>query len=317
MKIARGFMLIVLLTVLMFPAVSNCDVSLGKEMVIESGKTVKDAISIGSNVRVYGTVKKDAVSLGGDVIVESGGKIKGDAVSIGGDIIIKDDGEVRKDAVSIGGSVNVSYRGTVHGDCIKMNKFTPGLMFKRVFPHSLGNISQAIAKTVLIGPFIGIFGAAGFIISMVFLLIKLTVSFAIAALVTYFFPQQVSRMANYAQEDFPKALLLGIMILIVIPIMLLFLLSTLIGIPLIPLVLVTLFIIRLFGSVGIALWVGRIIPESEGRSLMVNVLLGVLTIGILKHIPIIGVIVWIGVWAASYGIVILTQFAVRSRGVAP
>ena len=72
-----------------------------------------------------------------------------------------------------------------------------------------------------------------------------------------------------------------------------------------------LFIVYLFGSVGLALWVGRIIPESEGRSLMVNVLLGVIIICIVKHIPIIGFVVGIAFCAASFGIVLLSRSSMK------
>ena len=81
----------------------------------------------------------------------------------------------------------------------------------------------------------------------------------------------------------------------------------------IPLVLVMLFFIYLFGSVGVALWVGYIIPESAGRSLMVNVLLGVVVVSVFKHLPIIGFIMWIIVSATSFGVVLLSRSEMSTR----
>jgi len=89
---------------------------------------------------------------------------------------------------------------------------------------------------------------------------------------------------------------------------------TILGIPLVPLLIVVIIVGYIFGSAGLALWVGRIIPESEGRTMMVNVLLGVLAIGIVKQLPIIGAIVGIFMWSAALGVVILTRFGSGTTG---
>ena len=76
-----------------------------------------------------------------------------------------------------------------------------------------------------------------------------------------------------------------------------------------------LFFVYLLGSVGIALWVGRIIPESESRSQLVNVLLGVLVIGIAKHIPVAGIAITIAVLASSFGAVLLSRGGMKPQAV--
>ncbi len=314
MKISRWFMLPLLFALILFPVESQCKVNFGKEVIVSEGTTVDEAVSFGNDVHVYGTVTDDAVSIGGNVIVESGGKVKGDAVSIGGDVKVKVGGTVKGDTVSLGGDIDVENGAVVSGDRVDTNKIKGSSMMKYIFPHSFTILGSVVAKNIFLGPLVGITHAAGFMIGIIILLLKLSVSFAIAALLTYFFPEGVSRMANYLKEDFPKALLLGIVTIIVIPFLVLFLIVTIIGIPLVPLFLVLLFFVYLFGSVGIALWIGRIIPESEGRSLMVNVLLGVLAIGIFKYIPIIGLIVGLAFYSASFGVVILTRFATMEKG---
>ncbi|HUT63018.1 MAG TPA: hypothetical protein VMZ04_03575, partial [Anaerolineae bacterium] len=261
----------------------------------------------------YGTVRKNAVSFGGDVYIETDGVVKGDVVSIGGDVIVKDGGEVYKDIVSIGGSTIVASLGKVHGERISTHYYPVKYFLKHVFPFSIVNITSGILKILFFGPFITIFGTVGILIGFIFLMIKLLFSLAVASLVTYFFPENVTRMADYLREGFPKALLLGLMIMVVIPFLVLFLIITLIGIPLIPLVLVMLFFIYLFGSVGVALWIGCIIPESAGRSLIVNVLLGVLVVSVLKHLPIIGFFVCMVVFVTSFGVVLLSRSEMRMR----
>ena len=306
-------MAVLLIAVFAVPSGALARVNFGQKVIIDDGITTNDAVSFGHDVIVYGMVTSDAVSFGGDVTVEPGGQIKGDAVSIGGDIFIKEGGVIHGDAVSLGGEVNVSPGGILLGEKVSKDRLAGTRILKNIIPYSLAGLGSLIAKNIFLGPFIGIFGSAGFLIGIVFLLIKLVISFAIAALINYFFPGKVLRMGDYVQEDFPKALFFGIAILILVPFILLFLIISLIGIPLVPLVLVILFFVYLLGSVGIALWVGRIIPESENRSQLINVLLGVLVIGIAKHIPVAGIFITIAVLASSFGALLLSHSSVKSQ----
>jgi len=302
MKSALALCLLCILS----PLQSSGDANFGSSTVVERGKTVEDALSFGGDVIVYGTVEEDAVSFGGDTIVASSGEVKGDAVSIGGKIKVRRGGKVRGDAVCLGGKVDLEPGGIVEGDIVDFNRpRIPGAV-RHALPRGL-DTAPGVMKRLLMGPFLGLFGAFGFVFGLAALLVRLLLSFCVAALVTYIFPDSVSRMAGYLEDDFPKALLFGLVVLVMIPFMLLFLAVTIVGIPLVPLILVLLFFIYLFGSVGIALWVGRIIPESEGRSLMVNVLLGVLVIGIVKNIPVVGTIIGALLGAAAFGVVLLSR----------
>ena len=74
-----------------------------------------------------------------------------------------------------------------------------------------------------------------------------------------------------------------------------------------PLALVALVGVYLFGATGIALWVGRIVPEADTRSMLTNVALGVLVIELLKAIPGLGFVAGIGFGVASIGVVLLAR----------
>src|SRR5690606_7709491 len=64
----------------------------------------RDRVAFGSSVHVRpGEVVQDAVSFGGDTIVE--GEVLGDAVSFGGSVELRGDGRVRGDVATFGGSV--------------------------------------------------------------------------------------------------------------------------------------------------------------------------------------------------------------------
>ncbi|MFC1694039.1 hypothetical protein ACFL1R_11085 [Candidatus Latescibacterota bacterium] len=311
MKGIHCLFILLLCTGMLIPVSLYGSVKMGDDFVVETGKTVDDAVCFGGNVYVRGVVSEDAVAFGGDVVVETGGRVRGEAVALGGNVIVETGGEIHDDAVSIGGTIQVKPGGVIKGE--RISKISPfGLVTG--FSKPLGDFFGFITRSIVVGPITGIFGVFGVMFALLVFLFKLVIWFAIAILLTYFFPENVSRMADCLQKDFPKAFLLGLMVIVLIPLILLFLLVTLIGIPAIPLVIAILFLTYLFGTVGVALWAGRIIPNSEGRTLMVNVLLGVLAIGAIKLAPIVGFLAWFFVCATAFGVVILSRFGEQPPG---
>jgi hypothetical protein len=92
----------ILTLVLCFPA-------LGLPGVAEA-QSPRDRVAFGNGVHVGpGEVVHDAVSFGGDTVVE--GEVLGDAVSFGGSVILRDGASVTGDVTSFGGSV-VDGRGS-------------------------------------------------------------------------------------------------------------------------------------------------------------------------------------------------------------
>ncbi|NOZ03981.1 MAG: hypothetical protein GXO92_05170 [FCB group bacterium] len=85
-------------------------IKIGNSVVVEAGKTVKSAVAIGGDVRIYGTVEEDAVAVGGSVYV-------------GPDAVI------RKNAVSVGGSVSMEQGGVIYGDVVEVGGFRLGSLF--------------------------------------------------------------------------------------------------------------------------------------------------------------------------------------------
>lgn len=74
----------------------------------------RDRVAFGSSAHVApGEVVQDAVSFGGDTIVE--GEVLGDAVSFGGSVELRGDGRVHGDVASFGGNVLAAGHG-VNGD---------------------------------------------------------------------------------------------------------------------------------------------------------------------------------------------------------
>jgi hypothetical protein len=88
---------------LVIPAGAHVEAALALRgrVVIERGATAVKAVAAGGPVVVQGTVEKEAVSLGGDVRVEKGGRVGGAAVSLGGQVRILAGGKVAGDVTSV------------------------------------------------------------------------------------------------------------------------------------------------------------------------------------------------------------------------
>lgn len=284
------------------------DVMIGDKVVVPEGKTVKDAVSFGHDVIVYGTVREDAVAIGGNVIVESGGDIKGDAVSLGGDLELKNGTSVGGDAVTIFGRLIRDYDVHIGGETVSVfgSKFDSS-------SHHRGrqHIGDKLVRIFVLGPVSGAFGILGIIIGIIFSFLKLVFMIAIAALITHFFPAQVENMAEKCRDSFWKTLLVGLLVVLLIPLVVISLIITLIGIPLVPAVIVFLFLTSLYGTVGVSLWVGKLLPNENNRTLMTNVILGILVIWLIKLVPLVNIIVKIGTGLLAFGAVVTAHFAER------
>src|SRR5215510_3233195 len=86
---------------LLFCAASAQGASDDKTIVVE-GTNEGTVFGVGQSVRITGTVKKGAMSFGGDVIVE--GTVEGDVATIGGSVIQKAGSRIGGDVIVLGGT---------------------------------------------------------------------------------------------------------------------------------------------------------------------------------------------------------------------
>lgn len=279
------------------------EVNLGGGVDVRAGITTKSAVGFGGPVHVYGTVTDAAVSIGGDVVVEEGGRVLGDAVSIGGRVRVKDNASVEKNAVAVGGVVDIAPTGVVRGEIVR-----GGPQFMNVCGTSFPDLIGRIPKYIVLGPFFGFLGSPGTAIFLIFFVLKTLFWLACAVIIHVLFSEQTDRMAVTLRSRFAASLFYGMMVLFLIPFFLLFLLISLVGIPFVPLAIGFVLIMYLFGSTGVALWAGKLYPDASGRPGTLNVVLGVLTISLVRLIPGIGFIVWIVLACVSFGITALTRF---------
>ncbi len=198
-------------------------VAMGQDLVIEEGEVVEgDAVCIGGNMTVRGTVNGDVVCVGGLLRVEPTAVICCDVVSVGGTADISPEAEV--------GGEQVNVEGGIPG--------LKGLKWLGVLGEAASDLTNRIVELVKEVVFFG------------FLML-------VALLLTAFLPRQFGRVDEHLAGDFPRSALLGVGIMIILPVALVFMAISIIGIPLIPIVILAAIVAVLVGYVVMARIIGR------------------------------------------------------------
>lgn len=147
-------------------------VRFGEDIVIPADKVIDgDVVAIGGDVTVYGRVKGDCVSIGGQVNVKDKGVVEGDAVSMGG-------GVATSDSASVGGS-NVS-------------------------------LGSPWTHSHAFWPMVGLFGAVGTGIWLVHTLVRLALTVFLAWLALLLARERLVYAVDTMYERFGRSFLFGL-----------------------------------------------------------------------------------------------------------
>lgn len=246
------------------------------------GQAQGDVVAILGDIEVQGEVQGDVVAVLGDI--EATEEIQGDAVAVLGDVAVKN--KINGEAVSVLGSIILEQGGEVFG---------------KITEVEIGQINENIHLDF--PPLAGFF-------SWWFKLVKLVFVFALAVLILAIMPNRVEKMAGSLEEEVIKKILVGLGVLVGTPIIVFALIISLMGLPLIPLFVGGLFLIRLLGFVAIALFVGKRIERVGGLEIntFIKLALGVLVLEGLRLIPVVGAIFWLLITILALGVVISTKF---------
>jgi hypothetical protein len=213
-------------------------------------------------------VQGNVVNLGGSIELEPNSVVQGDAVSILGSTSINEGAVVLGDAVAVLGEVDVERGGQVVGEHVQVGL---GKMFRPAHRHS----------------FLGSLGPFGFFPTLaLFALVYL-----IGLLTLRVWPERV-RQVGYAMFEQPvKSFLVGFLCwLLLLPLVLLLLVSV-VGIPLIFLLPVMIFLAITMGTSALALRVGEALPAGPGQRFVPPAAMGMGLVALL----LLGFVPWLGV----------------------
>jgi hypothetical protein len=263
--------------------INNDDlIRFGGSVVVLENQVVENAISFGGNVTVSPNAKvlDTAIAFGGDVILKTGAKVEGDAYSFGGKI-------VQEPGAIVGGTSETFNNGQImrNGNGMVINHRNS--FFINYFFSTIFRIGTAVVA--------GILG-----------LIILQTS-----------PPFIPNLAKKLLQNTGLAALWGMGTIVSFVFATVFLAITLIGIPLIPLLILTTIIMALVGSLGVAFFIGQSLARNRNWPLAQQFLVGLVTMTVLSLIPYFGGLVVCLIILFGLGIIVLSQFDMGKAQVVP
>jgi hypothetical protein len=250
----------------------------GGSITVPENQTVENAIAFGGSVTVSPNAKivDTAIAFGGDVILKKGVQVEGDVYSFGGKIVQE------PSAIVSGEKATFSDRhGMIYDADRGRSSFFAQYFFSAVF-----RISAAIVATIL------------------------------GLIVLQTSPQFLPNLATKLRQHSGLTALWGIGAVVSFVFATVFLVITLIGIPLIPLLTLTLVIAALVGSLGVALFVGQCLVRNGNRSLQQQFLLGLAIVTVLTLMPFFGGLIVFLVNLFGLGVILLWKFGTEKPAIA-
>jgi hypothetical protein len=152
-------------------------IAVADDVVVEVGEVVRDAVAVGGDVVVRGRVTKDAVAVFGDVIVEPGGAVVGDTIVVGGRVRSLEPVRQRPESSTPSWSRQlVSYLASI------LSLAGAGVLTLAIAPQRIDRVAGLISARPAASATVGVLGSLTLLLASVFLAITL-VGIPIALLV--------------------------------------------------------------------------------------------------------------------------------------
>jgi uncharacterized RDD family membrane protein YckC len=250
----------------------------------------EDMVSILGDTTSSGHVQDSAVAVFGSVQID--GPVDGDVVAVFGNVNLGPHARVGGDVTAVGGGVIRDPAAVVTGDVQSVGGFTSG--FDRLRPW--------IDHCLFYGRPLALVPGIGWAWTLAFIFLALYVFLALL------FRDAVVRCAITVETHPGMSFVAALLSILIIPIAIVLLCITVIGIAAIPFVLVGAFCIGLFGKAVMLAWLGR---RVVGRSAQLGhpaiaVIVGGLIVLVLYLIPVLGFLVYNILGLFGFGAVIYT-----------
>ena len=250
---------------------------IGSDAVVEEGTSVSNALVVGGDLKVEGTITGNALVVGGDLSVGPRGKVMGNTAVVLGNLSKEPGAEISKKVFEL------APEATGKGK---------GLFLGYVLP---------IAGVCTVGLF-GLAMIVGFL--------------AIFLLIVILFTTKIGETSYYIERHMWKSFYYGLLIAILVAPLMLFLAVSVIGIPLMPVVLIIVSAATLFGYAAVCQLIGlkffKAIKKS-GRPMVLEVVIGFVILAVIAMIPFIGWAIKTLAWLVGLGATIATRFGTRAH----
>lgn len=291
----------------------NGDVYAAGSTVLINGRVTGDVMAAGGNVSVTGRVDGNVRAAGGQIVIA--GNIGKNVTTAGGSIAIEDAAKVAGSLVVAGGNVSVlspigkgmsmavgqvsiaaPIGGNVQGGVQSLNiapntriaggltywssnkaNIPAGTVAKGVTFHQMATSSSTSQRQT------GKFVFSG--ISVLWELVGLVSSFIIGLLLLWFVPRYIESLSGTITARLWLSMGIGFLTVVLVPVVGIFLLITIIGIPIAILLFLAFAFFVLLNKIFVSYAIGKkLLPDKDYLALLV----GLIIYGIISIIPIIG-----------------------------
>lgn len=283
-------LLVIMIVFLLLPGAALAD---GKNDRVQ----IQGDVVVGENEVIMG----DAVSIMGSVTVN--GKVMGDVVAIMGDVTVN--GEVMGDVTAVGGRVTRSDSARIYGKITQVGVGEGiGDIIKNVTKYGFhrgaaGNRSITIFNT-----------GFPYIVRTMHLLGLI----ALGSLTIILFPNSIKNLADEVDRETARRFLIGFLAIILMPLAIILMAVTIIGIPLIPLAVLLVAAAGFYGYLSISIFLGRKLNEQLHLKpgIFTEYILGALLLWFVQLVPFVGTISGLVVLMLALGITADTRFGTRT-----
>ncbi len=254
---------------------------------VNTAGDVRDAaVALAGNVRATGLVGDAVVAIVGDVYLNSTAKT---VVAVLGDVELGPDARVSSEVVTIGGTIKRDPAAVISG--------TTQSVLLGGFPHPDGLRSWIRHCGLLARPLAldrDLYWAWGLALGFL----------ALYALLTLSFREPLQRCVETLERHPGRAVLAGLLSLVLVPVLVLFLVVTVVGILVVPFLGIAVMGAMLFGKAVMLVWIGRRVHRSAPP--LVALLIGGLIVLALYLIPVVGLVVYKLLGGIGLGVVAYT-----------
>lgn len=256
-----------ILTLLLFLFLSSNSMAILR-IEKEAAPQENDLVAFGSNVEVKPLMTvPSAVAIGGNVYVS--GNVEEDVVAIGGSVYLDKTAIVKEDVVAIGGKVEKQSGAIVNGEVIEIN--LPGFA-----PFVSG-----ITKNKGTLPVLGL--VWGFISFLAFL--------GLCIIIVALFTKSIGNISSTIEKKPWHMIMWGLLSFVIMPLLIILLIFSLIGIIFIPIVIFIFIAAGLAGHIAASQLLGKLILKAariKNKPMMQEMILGLVILSLAGMVPFIG-----------------------------